>query len=98
MGKAAFSENSGDSFGAAIRLDQGNGDGQVTIALLENGAVVGWLENQETLIVIRRAGAWRFDLVAISVSPRRANNNTCGDDGGSQRPVYAASGIRIKRI
>jgi hypothetical protein len=46
MVKVAFSENSGDNFSAAMRLDQGSGDGQVTVALLEHGAVVGWLENQ----------------------------------------------------
>ena len=46
----AFSSDSGDSFGSAFRIDSGNGEGQVTVALLPDGrsAVVGWLENGET--------------------------------------------------
>jgi hypothetical protein len=44
----AFSKDAGDTFGPAIRVDAGFGQGQVTVALVAGGAVVGWLESGRT--------------------------------------------------
>jgi hypothetical protein len=46
----AFSKDAGDSFGPAIRIDRSRGEGQVTVAIVDqgHGAIVGWLEGRET--------------------------------------------------
>ena len=46
--KLAFSKDGGATFGPAIRVDEGLGLGQVTVAAVRAGAVVGWLEGGET--------------------------------------------------
>jgi hypothetical protein len=44
----AFSTDAGDSFAPAVRVDEGFGQGQVTVAMAQAGAVVGWLESGKT--------------------------------------------------
>ena len=47
--QVAFSSNAGDGFHEPIRVDNGNAEGQVTVALLGDRltAVVGWLEDHK---------------------------------------------------
>lgn len=47
--KVAFSLNAGDTFSPPVRVDNGAGAGQVTVALTadQSGAVVGWLEGNK---------------------------------------------------
>jgi hypothetical protein len=52
---AAFSTDAGDHFGAPIRIDDGKAVGQVTVALTEQGAMVGWLEDNK--VMTRRLAA-----------------------------------------
>lgn len=72
MVKIAFSENAGNSFGAALRLDQGNGDGQVTVALLGEGAIVGWLEQGETWARWVAPDGRMSAMVSLGPSPHRS--------------------------
>jgi hypothetical protein len=90
MVKVAFSENSGDSFGAAIRLDQGRGDGQVTVALLENGAVVGWLEKQETWARWVAPDGRMSAAVSLGASPLRSRLPRWVEKDGSIFAVWTA--------
>jgi hypothetical protein len=46
---AAFSTDAGDHFGEPIRVDDGKAVGQVTVALTEHGAIVGWLEDNNVM-------------------------------------------------
>ncbi|HTS30640.1 MAG TPA: hypothetical protein VMH81_32430 [Bryobacteraceae bacterium] len=48
--QVAFSYDAGETFGPAIRVDSGKGEGQVTLALLPGGkdAVIGWAEDGQT--------------------------------------------------
>jgi hypothetical protein len=46
--KLAFSTDAGDTFAPPVRVDEGLGVGQVTVSLLRDGAVVGWLESGKT--------------------------------------------------
>ncbi len=51
---AAFSSDSGKSFGRPIRIDEGDPLGRVDVELLEDGrAVASWLERSETAAEIR---------------------------------------------
>ncbi len=47
--KVTFSSDAGDTFASPARVDDGFGQGQVTIALAAKGAIVGWLEGGKTL-------------------------------------------------
>jgi hypothetical protein len=72
MVKVAFSENNGNSFGKAFRLDQGNGDGQVTVTLLKNGAIIGWLEQGETWVRWIAPDGQMSAAVSLGPSPIRS--------------------------
>lgn len=46
--KVAFSNDAGATFGAPIRIDEGNPEGRVDVIMLEDGsALVSWLENRD---------------------------------------------------
>lgn len=47
--KVAFSSDAGDTFDPPVRIDEGSGQGQVTVSLAGGGAVAGWLEAGKTL-------------------------------------------------
>jgi hypothetical protein len=46
----AFSDDAGDTFGTAVRVDLKAADGQMTVASVDDGraAIVGWLEDHQT--------------------------------------------------
>ncbi len=46
--KVAFSSDAGNRFASPVRVDDGFGQGQVTIAMAAKGAIVGWLESGKT--------------------------------------------------
>jgi hypothetical protein len=57
---AAFSSDAGDTFGAPIRVDDGDPGGRVAVVLLESGeAIVSWLERRSEggEILMRRVAA-----------------------------------------
>jgi hypothetical protein len=67
----AFSGDAGDTFGSPVRVDQGDGEGQVTLAWLEGGdaVVVGWLEDHKVWArVVTRSGE-AGPPVSIALSP-----------------------------
>lgn len=70
----AFSEDSGDTFGPAIRLDQGKAEGQVTVALLPGGkaAVVGWLEDSHAWARYVSSSGIMGPSVVLGISPRHS--------------------------
>ena len=72
--RMAFSSDSGDTFGRAIRVDSGKGEGQVTVTLLRGGkaAIVGWLEGGQTWArCVAPAGALSLP-VPLGPSPRHS--------------------------
>lgn len=71
--KVAFSPDSGTTWGRPVHVDQGKGNGQVTVAILADGrsAVVGWLEDRQTWARIVRADGFAGEPVSIGRSPSR---------------------------
>jgi len=69
--RAAFSQDAGETFGPAVRVDSGKGEGQATIALLPGGerAVVGWLEEGQTWARIVTADGAIGPALALGPSP-----------------------------
>ena len=50
----AFSQDSGETFGPPVRIDDGNPAGRVDLVMLENGsALVSWIERTSTGAVVR---------------------------------------------
>jgi len=82
----SFSGDAGDTFGPAIRVDAGKGEGQVTLALLRDGrtAVVGWLEEGQTWGRFVSAAGTTGPAVALGQSPRH-----------SRLPKWIADGERV---
>jgi hypothetical protein len=81
---AAFSRDAGDSFGAPIRIDEGKAVGQVTVALTERGAMVGWLE--ESSVMARR----------LSPDGSRGPARTLGPSAGRTRlPRWSSDGDTV---
>lgn len=73
--RLAFSEDSGESFHAPIRIDEGNPLGRVHVALLEDGsALVTWLETsgRNALIRARRVTAEGTSHPAFTVASTSA--------------------------
>jgi len=69
--KVAFSNNEGDSFSAALRVDDGEPIGRVDVALLaDNSAVVSWLETagNGAELRIRRITADKIAQNSLSVT------------------------------
>lgn len=97
MVKVAFSENSGESFGAAIRLDQGSGDGQVTVVLLENGAVVGWLEKGETWARWVAPDGRMSAAVSLGPSPLRSRLPRWIESEGAVTAVWTSKTLNDER-
>jgi hypothetical protein len=67
----AFSGDAGDTFGSPVRVDQGDGEGQVTLTWLEgrDAVVVGWLEDHKVWArVVTRSGE-AGPPVSIALSP-----------------------------
>jgi len=83
--QVAFSADSGDNFGNPIRVDAGQGEGQVTVALLPGGkaAVVGWLEDGQTWARYVRATGEASLPVALGPAPvhSRLPRWIANDDG-----------------
>jgi hypothetical protein len=75
----AFSRNAGDSFGAPIRVDDGNPAGRVDVHYLgDNSALVSWIERNDNRAEVRvrrvYANGRRSDAVAVATSsPERAS-------------------------
>ncbi len=71
---AAFSSNAGDSFTAAIPIDAGAPNGQVTVALMPDGrsAVVGWQEKGQTWARWVSANGALGQPLALGASPGRS--------------------------
>jgi len=72
--QVAFSKDSGDTFGQAIRVDSGKGEGQVTLALLQDGkaAIVGFLEEGQTWARYVTAAGSMSKAVSLGASPRHS--------------------------
>lgn len=72
--QVAFSGDAGDTFGRAIRVDSGKGEGQVTSALLAGGeaAIVGWLEGGQTWARYVSAAGSMSPAVSLGPSPRHS--------------------------
>ncbi len=72
--QVAFSSDSGDTFGRAIRVDSGRAEGQVTLTLLPAGAaaVVGWLEKGQTWARYVTAAGALSQAVSLGPSPRHS--------------------------
>ena len=70
----AFSEDSGDTFGQAFRIDSGKAEGQVTLVLLAGGkaAIVGWLEEGQTWARYITATGGMSPAVSLGPSPRHS--------------------------
>ncbi len=70
-----FSDNAGESFGKAIRIDEGNSIGRVDIDLIdENTALVTWMEGAEIKIAkVKSDGAKEFSATLASSSKGRSS-------------------------
>ena len=72
--QVTFSQDSGDTFGQAIRVDSGKAEGQVTLALLQGGkaAIVGFLEEGQTWARYLTATGSMSPAVSLGPSPRHS--------------------------
>jgi hypothetical protein len=72
--QVAFSSDAGDSLGKPIRIDAGNGEGQVTVALLPDGksAIAGWLEEGQTCARYVDSSGRVGDILQLGTSPRHS--------------------------
>ena len=68
----AFSSDGGETFGEPVRIDDGNPEGRVDVALLEDGAaLVSWIERSEAgdgALRLRRVPSGGTDDEAITVA------------------------------
>lgn len=70
--QVAFSGDDGRSFGQPVRVDAKRGEGQVTVALLGDGAVVGWLEAGRTWVRWAGRDGSRGPAIELGPSPGHA--------------------------
>ncbi len=72
--QVAFSADAGDSLGKPVRVDAGNGEGQVTVALLPDGrsAIVGWLEDGQTCARYVASSGMVGNILKLGASPRHS--------------------------
>jgi hypothetical protein len=72
--QVAFSTDAGDTLGKPIRVDAGNGEGQVTVALLPDGqsAIVGWLEDGQTCARYVASSGTVGNILKLGPSPRHS--------------------------
>ncbi len=97
----AFSGDAGDSFGRAIRVDAGKGDGQVTLALLPGGqaAIVGWLEENQAWARYVRATGEMSSPIALGPAPFHARlPRWIADDDSSVIAVWTRNDQKIPRV
>jgi hypothetical protein len=99
---AAFSSDAGDSFTAAIPIDAGAPNGQVTVALMPDGrsAVVGWQEKGQTWARwVSTTGAIGQPL-ALGTSPGRSRLPRWIAEDGDVLAVWTADdkGTRMVRV
>jgi hypothetical protein len=72
--QVAFSKDAGDSFSPAYRIDNGKGNGQVTVVLLQGGesAVVGWQEDGQTWACYVDVHGVRSRPISLGLSPHHS--------------------------
>jgi len=72
--QVAFSNDAGETFGPALRVDQGKAEGQVTLALLPGGdaAVAGWLEDGRTWARFVSSAGALGPPIELGASPRHS--------------------------
>lgn len=97
--KVAFSSDAGDTFSPPIRVDNGAGAGQVTVAWTEDqrGAVVGWLENEKVWARwVSRDGTLGAPVSLGAAAGRRLPRWVAAD--GRVFAVWTARGDQDKRL
>jgi len=72
--QVAFSSDAGDTFSVPVRIDAGNAEGQVTVAMLPDGksAIVGWLEAGMTWARFVRATGKMSSAVSLGRAPKHS--------------------------
>lgn len=101
----AFSNDSGTTFGRPIRVSTSHAEGQVTVALVDNGraAVVGWLEERQTWARSADLGGAVGPAISLGPAPNHARlPKWIGEAGGVLAVWNESSGaqrtVRVGRL
>jgi hypothetical protein len=96
----AFSNDAGDTFGPAIRVDTKAGEGQVTVAALDDGrtAVVGWLEDRQTWARWVSADGRLGERVALGPAPNHSRLPRWLSSNGEVTAVWTAEARGLRSI